>query len=691
MMNQGVARTLCTPVRFRRFERKGYAVFRSMHKVIHIGVVAASTLLFALPDTAQAQAQVRNHAGSDPRGEETSVELGEVEVTASRVPVALSQATKIVTVIPAREIAEAPVTSIQDLLEYAAGLDVRQRGEGGTQADISIRGGTFDQIAVLLNGVNLSNPQTGHYSFDLPVNLSDIERIEIVSGPSSRIFGASAFAGAINIITKTAKENILSTDNYAGMHKLWKVEAAIDQASKRFSQRLSGGFASSGGYIENTDYKQLNLFWQSELKREAADFQFQAGYNDKGYGANSFYSAAYPNQYDKTRRFFLSAGGETHGKIRISPKVYWTRHFDRYELFRSDPADWYTGPNYHETEVFGANLNASTEWALGKTSMGMEFRNEGVRSNVLGKPMDEPRKVPFSKDGQYLKSDNRSNISYFLEHNILTSRFTLSVGVLANYNSALGEGMRFYPGIDASYRLWDNLRFYGSWNRALRMPTFTDLYYQGKTNKGNPDLKPEESEAFEIGLKYGNHFLRAHVAGFYRKGKNMIDWVKQRPEDIWESRNLTKVDNLGIETNVSLSPRELGNPDFPIRKVELGYAFIHQDKDSEGYISNYALDYLKHKFTAQVSHSIWKGFSATWYLRWQDRAGSYTRYEQLKPAYEEPYAPYCVIDMKVNWAYRDLNIYAEVNNLLNTTYYDLGNIPQPGAWFKAGFSYRFRY
>ena len=385
-------------VRFRRFDRKRYAAFRSMHKVINIGVVTASTLLFALPDTAQAQKVIEPNR----TGEEASVELEEVEVTASRAPIARNQATKIVTVIPAREIAAAPVTSIQDLLEYAAGIDVRQRGEGGTQADISIRGGTFDQIAVLLNGVNLSNPQTGHYSFDLPVNLSDIERIEVVSGPSSRIFGASAFAGAINIITKTGKENRISTDNYAGMHKLWKLEAAINHATTHFGQRLSTGYASSGGYIDNTDFKQLNLFWQSELKSEEADFQFQAGYNDKGYGANSFYSASYPNQYDKTRRFFLSAGGETHGKIKFTPKVYWTRHFDRYELFRSDPADWYTGHNYHETEVFGANLNATTQWKLGRTSMGVEFRNEGVRSNVLGKPMKEPQDVPFEKEGQYL-------------------------------------------------------------------------------------------------------------------------------------------------------------------------------------------------------------------------------------------------------------------------------------------------
>ena len=151
-------------VRFRRFDRKRYAAFRSMHKVINIGVVTASMLLFALPDTAQAQKTIEPNR----TGEEASVELEEVEVTASRAPIARNQATKIVTVIPAREIATAPVTSIQDLLEYAAGIDVRQRGEGGTQADISIRGGTFDQIAVLLKRGQPLQPTNWPLYFDLP-------------------------------------------------------------------------------------------------------------------------------------------------------------------------------------------------------------------------------------------------------------------------------------------------------------------------------------------------------------------------------------------------------------------------------------------------------------------------------------------------------------------------------------------
>lgn len=673
--------------RFRRLTRKGYGIFCSLHKVVNIGVIAAATLHFALPQTAQGQQTVR----TGEKGEETTIEIDEIEVTASLAPISMNQAARIVTVITASEIAASPATSIQDLLEYAAGVDVRQRGEGGTQADVSIRGGTFDQIAVLLNGINLSNPQTGHYSFDLPVNLSDIERIEILSGPSSRIFGASAFAGAINIITRTAMENRVTTDVYAGMHEAWKVETGLNHTQKQFSQRLSAGYASSGGYIDNTDYRQLNLAWQSMVRTEEGDFRFQAGYNDKGYGANSFYSAAYPNQYDHTRRLFLSAGAETRGRVRLTPKVYWTRHFDTYKLFRDNLAEWYTGHNYHETEVFGANLNASTDWLWGRTTTGAEIRNEGVRSNVLGKPMDEPIKVPFEKDKYYLKSDNRTHISYFLEHNILLRRFTLSAGVLAYYNTALNERMRLYPGIDASYRIADNVRIYGSWNKALRMPTFTDLYYESKVILGNPNLKPEKSEAFEIGTKYATHYLRAHVAGFYRKGKDMIDWVKLNPEDIWESRNLTKVNNIGVETNLSILPRELGNPRFFIRKAEVGYAFIHQEKDSEGYISNYALEYLRHKLTFHLHHTVWNDLTASWYLRYQDRAGSYTKYIDAQPAYEQPYSPYCTVDLKLNWQRKDLNLYAEISNLFNTTYYDLGNIPQPGIWVKAGLSYSFTY
>ena len=233
----------CT-FRFRRFARKAYSAFSSMHRVVNIGVVAGCMLTFAhATQTAAQPAAAPDALPTDSLREET---LEEVTVTASHLETPLSQTSKIVTVITRAQIEQAPVRSIQDLLVYAANVDVIQRGGHGVQSDISIRGGSADQTAVLLNGVNFSNPHTGHYSFDLPINLSDIERIEIVHGPSALIYGSSAFSGGINIITKQKVETPLYLAAEAGMHALrgGEVRGALEAGPTTSS--LSVGHRASG-------------------------------------------------------------------------------------------------------------------------------------------------------------------------------------------------------------------------------------------------------------------------------------------------------------------------------------------------------------------------------------------------------------------------------------------------------------
>ena len=134
-------------------------------------------------------------------------ELDEVVFTAGRTPIEAQQAARIVTVITKSEIERAPAQNLNDLLRYIAGVDIRQRGPLGAQADISIRGGTFDQTLILLNGGNITDPQTGHHNLDLPIDVESIERIEILQGPSAKSFGPNAFNGAINIITGNTKSN----------------------------------------------------------------------------------------------------------------------------------------------------------------------------------------------------------------------------------------------------------------------------------------------------------------------------------------------------------------------------------------------------------------------------------------------------------------------------------------------------
>jgi iron complex outermembrane receptor protein len=556
-------------------------------------------------------------------------------------------------------------------LKNVVGLDVRQRGPNGVSADISVRGGTFDQIAILLNGANLTNPQTGHYSLDLPVNLSDIERIEIIQGPTSLLYGAGAFSGGVNIVTKKDSETGAYLKAEGGMHKLWGAEARGTFHTASSTHSLSAGYNSSAGYIPDSDYKIRNVFWQSNFRVNHSKLDIQFGFNDKAYGANTFYSPAYPNQFDDTQSLFATVKGESGTTLKFIPQIYWNRHYDCFQLQRGDESN--IPYNYHQSDVFGFNLNTQYKWAGGITNLGGEIRNEGVFSSKLGRKLQEPA-------GKYTLSDNRTNISYFLEHTYLYKGFTLGAGIVANYNTAYPHAVDFYPAINAAFRLTDNLKVFASWNNATRMPTFTDLWYVDPAQEGFPDLLPEKSEAFDIGIKYAAVFVTVSANGFYEKGKNLIDWVKENPQDKLKATNLTSVNKAGFETNLSLYFKEL-LPQLSTTRLHVGYMYLNQSRNSENLISNYVLDYLRHKFTAGLQHPIYKGLSADWQFRWQQREGTYSR-----PAGETPYPAFSLLDLKINWKLNDFTVYLTANNLFDTYYYDRGNLPQPGFWLMGGVS-----
>jgi len=667
--------------RFKRFARKAYSAFNSMHRVVNIGVVTGCVL--TMVHTTETSAQKQTDVNRDSIPEQA---LDELVVTGSKAELTLNQTAKIVTIITRDEIARQPVQSVQDLLKNIVGLDVRQRGPNGVLAGISVRGGTFEQTAILLNGANLTNPQTAHYSLDIPVNLSDIERIEIIQGPTSLLYGAGAFSGGINIVTKKDSETGIYMNVEGGMYELFGAESRVSLEKKSFNYSLSARYNSSGGYIDNSDYKIFNALWQSSFRADDSKLDFLFGLNNKEYGANTFYSPAYANQFDDTRSLFAMIKGETGKQLKFTPQLYWKRHYDEFHLFRPNTPnipEWYTQPNFHRSDVFGFNLNSQYKWAGGISNFGGELRNEGIYSSVLGKPLEQPI-------GNYLYSGNRTNISYFVEHTYLHKGFTASASVLANYNSSFKDEFDFFPNINLSYWMNNSWKIFASWNNAIRMPTFTDLYYKGATHKGNSDVKPEKSEAFELGMRYANRplfgvFDYVAVTGFYMKGKNLIDWVKENPEDLWESRNLTNLDKVGFEINSSILFKEL-IPQLSATRLDVGYMYMNQSKDAGNLISNYVLDYLRHHLTIGLYQPIYKNLSADFRFRWQDRQGTYTHYENSKPASERNYKPFGILDVKLNWEKNNFKIYASINNVFDTHYFDLGSIPQPGFWLLGGVS-----
>ncbi|MFW6043478.1 MAG: TonB-dependent receptor [Marinilabiliaceae bacterium] len=666
---------------FKRWQHRNYSVFNTLHREVKIAALASVYFMclgylntFAQTDTSSIANQIR---------------LAEVEVSARRAPALYSEVGRVVTVIPRSEIDAMPVQSVQGLLKNMMNVDVRERGPLGVQADLSVRGGSFDQVMVMLNGVNITDPQTGHHNLNLPVDLSSIDRIEVLKGPSSRIYGPNAFSGAINIITGTSPQNHVKAKATAGAHGLYDTGATINHNAGATTSYLSANKGGSDGYIENTDFDRLNLFYQFRYQKDNDQLNFQTGYTNKAFGANTFYSTDYPDQFEETRTIFTSLGFETGETIRVKPKIYWRRHHDRFELFRNPSAapSWYEDPNFHLTDVLGGSLNATFPWKLGKTSLGGEVRAENIWSNNIGQDMDETLDVPGEPGGEFTKSYNRNNASLYFEHNLKAGNLSVSGGIMANMNSGLDYSLELFPGIDMSYWFTPNLKWLASYNESLRMPTFTDLFYSGPTNEGNPDLEPEEASTIESGIKYVSPFFTGNITGFYRQGKNLIDWGRQQGEDKYTTSNVNKINARGIEVETTLLPGEMGIP--LLKKIQLGYAWLDQDKKAqEGFESVYVLNHLRHKGNIGVQHQIWKSLSARWNFLYQDREGHFIRSEDDARV---EYEPVWLTDIRVMWQQGNWQVYAEATNLFDKKYFDMGELERPGRWIKGGITFNLDY
>ena len=680
------------PYTFHHFCRKGYAIFASLHREVRIGVLSVGMLTSVCLPKVQAL-QISTHPADEDDGKET--DLTEVSVAGTMAPLTALQSARIVGVITRQQIEASAAQSVNDLLKSAVGVDVRQRGGLGIQTDISINGSTFDQITILLNGVNISSPHTGHLAADFPVCLSDIERIEILEGAASRVYGASAFGGAINVVTRNRPipgRPTPTPSRQGGETSGWEGTAGIEGGSymtfggdarvaftTRVGSSLSLSYLRSDGATTNSDFQKGNAYLSGFYDAEDFKIDWQAGYSQKAYGANTFYSAAYPNQFERNRRFIISAGAETKGRVRVRPEMYWNRLYDNFELIRGTA----TGENFHRTDVHGARITADIRWAAGRTAIGSEVREEGIYSTALGVPLHDAGKhqVP-GEDLYYTRHDSRTNLSCNIEHNILLPHFTASIGVLGNYNARFDNHVHFYPGIDLAYTPNSHWRLYASYNKGFRLPTFTDLYYKSPTLQGNQDLKAEESHSFQLGVRHQVQSEKVNVQSqlkaFYNHGSRLIDWVMYNADDVFHSANFD-LDNMGVQASLNF---QLSTLNF-----QFAYAFIHQHRrDAVAiYKSNYAMEYLRHKLVARLDHPIWSHLTASWNFRWQDRMGSYILYEDAQSTGQlVPYSPYATLDLKVRWTTRRYEVWAEATNLLNHRYYDLGNIPQPGIVVMGG-------
>ena len=680
--------------RFKHFTRKGYSLFSVLGREVLIGTLSVSTLSHAKAEGISVAPELAN----DSLGRK-ELKLDEVVVTGSRVPLTQSEAARIVSVITRSDIERAAAESINDILKLATGVDVRQRGGFGVQTDISLRGGNFDQITILLNGVNISSPHTGHLSADFPISPDDIERIEVIEGAASRVFGTSAFNGAVNIVTTSPLPNgssgVSEVQSFkgsgmagieAGSYGYFGANGRANLVTGHVGNTLSAGYIRSDGATSNSDFSSTRLFYQGKYSSRLESgvcLNWQAGYSYKPYGANTFYGAASNDQWESNERWMAAVNGTFKlSTFSFQLSTFFNRWYDHYQWHKDSPA----GENFHRVESKGVSLNSWTDWALGKTSLGVEVRDERIRSTKLGLPLPESEWVATgghdgSSDIYYKYRDQRCNVSLFLEHDIVWQSLTASVGLLANLNDGLDTKWRLYPGIDLKWHATDALAISASCNTALRMPTFTDLYYSGTGIEGNRDLKPEKSTDVQIGAEYRATAVRCTVEGFYSHKSDMIDWVtyyddSQQTDGIFHSVNFQS-NNLGYEIDARLLPRELWGKDCPLTKLAAQYNYISEDSkyDVQVISSKYAMDYLRHKLIVSADLNPWRQLCLGINWRWHDRIGSNN-------------APYALLDGKLSWDSQSYTLYVSATNILSKRYYDYSTIRQPGFCIMAGMKWR---
>ena len=673
--------------KFKRFGRKGYSLFAVLGRVVVVGVLSVATLSKSHAEGVGVKPVIDNDTTDKTDRELT---LDEVSVTGSRAPLTRAQAARMVTVLERADIQAAPVQSVNDLLKYVASVDVRQRGPIGAQTDISIRGGNYEQITILLNGINICDPQTGHNAFDFPVDISEIERIEVLEGPAGRVYGTSSLLGAINIVTRPRPTSSVSAHIEGGSYGYLSAGARANVASGKWNNQLSGSYSRSDGYQRNSagglnsDYSGGKAFYQGTYDDDIVSVSWHAGLSTKDFGSNTFYGAKWDDQFEHTLKTYTALQAETKkGSFHLKPSIYWNHSYDRFELFR-DAAEKYPF-NYHRTDIFGVNLNGYFDWILGRTAVGAELRNEDLLSGNLGEPLDNPHHISGT-DRYYDHGINRTNISFVVEHNILLRRFTLSAGLVAVKNSWNGMNMKVYPGIDASYRIGDSFKIFANYNTSLRMPSVTELYYSVGGHVADKNLKPEEISSVEAGVKYADHGITTQASVYHNNWKNMIDWIRYTadgPDAPWQSVNFTEVKATGFQAQLTLKFRQIVPTQRILKSFNASYNYLFQDKDIDSSVeSKYSLEYLRHKLVANLQLNIVSRLDLGINFRWQDRRGIYTDFDGTV----KEYSPYSVVDARLSWTAPKYKLYLEANNIFDKNYIDYGCVPQPGTWLIAGLS-----
>ena len=578
----------------------------------------------------------------------------DITISANRIDIPFSDISRSITIITAEQIASTGFSSINEVLQTVAGVDIRQRGANGVQADLSIRGGTFEQSLILLNGVRMTDPQTGHHMMNIPVDILDIERIEVIKGPAARVYGQNAFAGAVNIVTKKADKFGVTIQSEIGQHNRQDFYGQIALPINNYHQSLSVSHRSSDGYRFNSDYNILNLLYQSSLPVAKGDISLTAGYVDRDFGANGFYgSEQLMDQYETIQTSFISvASTQRINKLKIVPRLSYRRNSDNWQFLRHDPEVF---QNFHTSQVLTAEVHNSLLHRLGTLGFGVEYNYIHLNSDNLidgstGSGIHVRQQVGFHLENRFLLANEKIDITPGI----------LILGV--------SDGdVSYFPGLDLGYNISGPFKAFANLGWTSRIPTFTDLFYQDPRNEGNPNLTEENAFTYEFGLKYNSRNIQTSVSYFDRSATDQIDWFKENglEEEKWRPDNFNSATYKGLE--LSLTGRI---PSVPILEyITVGYTYIDATfEETEFAFSRNQLENLRHQFVINPGFALGP-INLNMTAKINDRVSLEN---------------YHTIDARVSYTYKAFTFSVRGTNLTDQIYRESNLVELPGRWMMGG-------
>ncbi|MGD0294238.1 MAG: TonB-dependent receptor [Terracidiphilus sp.] len=588
-----------------------------------------------------------------PHPTETMVVLG------SAVPVPLAESSASVVVLPV-EGKTLTLESPQELLRQDSSVFLEERGAGGGQADLVLRGGSFEQALVLLNGFRIDDSQTAHHNLDLPVPLDAMDSIQVLHGAGSTLHGADALSGVVDFITAAPSANSLRLRSGYGSFGVNEESLAAALARKLWSCRLTANRNFSTGFMPDRDYRNEDASAESWFSSRLgiSDLLFAA--SDRSFGANQFYGPY--NSWERTKGWFASARQEL-GSRTVAAFGY-RRHTDEFVLLRN-------APSVYENNHVDGSWQASVRYTLPVVTssvllFGLESDGDSIHSNNLG-----------------LHARNRGAGYVDLDLRPSKSRWKLSAGLREELFSG-GLQSVLAPHLGGSVRLADKLKLRASGGYGFRLPTYTDLYYSDPATIGNPKLKPESAWSGEGGADWAISHLTLSATGFYNRQHDTIDYLRAAslPNSLlpagcivntWCAVNLSGLRFAGAETSATWIPAKG-------QKVQLAWTqVIGAQPPLNGLQSEYALNYPAQNFRATWTVLLKHALTIT------NSVALTKPYQQLgNPPWNAN--PYPVWNAAVTRDAGKLRPYLRIANLSNTGYQEINGVVMPGRSITGGIS-----